>query len=72
MFKKIKMSSYNLQWLADRDWSQVDAQEADNTMYDIGKEDRFNSAADLILGDYQFTGSVKVDMNVHINSLSNP
>ena len=68
---EIKMSSHNLAWLADRDWSQVDAQEADNTMYDIGKENRFNSAAEMIPVDYQFTGSVNVDMKVHVDTLNN-
>jgi len=69
---EIKMTSNNLKWLADRDWTQVDTQEADNTMYDIGKENRFNSAAEMIPVDYQFTGSVNVDMKVHLDTLGNP
>ena len=65
---EIKISAREMEKFANADWSQCDTAEA--TRLEQGHEaDRFQKAADKIVGAYKFTGSVNATMKVHVNAL---
>ena len=65
---EIKISAADMEKFSNADWSQCDTAEA--TRLEEGHEaDRFQKAADKIVGDYKFTGSVNATMKIHVNAL---
>ena len=65
----IRLSSADLDKLADADWTKYDHTQVNATDSNANIPDRFKAAADLIPPAYKFTGSVEVSFKLHVNRL---